>query len=382
MYFFSLQIDDALLPNIDWSTVGCILVYCEDFYADLGHVVVKRKLVADSSSTPAPAQAPTAQPSSYTNIDQLPSCTELIPGYLNMHWAVDGDNVTLGFEGRPGGDNRWMGFGFSAPDAPGPQMIGSNVVVAGMVGGDCFAFNYYLSSKSQCDFATADGACPDFAGANPLIPTTSADLLACEKVGDKLNIIVTRPLGATDGKDNAWPTDGSRFTVFAMGPVSEGSNATIPVVLYHSLQLPGTNAPQSVNVNLTSTPIKLDFSTGGPNCRDIVAMMTDAIVPTGAPGPSMIKPSPIIDGPTEFTITTGTNKNYPNPPAWGLSLWVNNMESPILVVRRGIPYTFKIEAGISHPVYITTSIIGGGLLTGFSGERIFAGNDTTFGENR
>jgi hypothetical protein len=48
-------------------------------------------------------------------------------------------------------------------------------------------------------------------------------------------------------------------------------------------------------------------------------------------------------------------------------------------VRRGTTYTFNIEAGPTHPVYITSSIIGGGLLVEFEDEIIFAGNDTTFG---
>jgi len=56
----------------------------------------------------------------------------------------------------------------------------------------------------------------------------------------------------------------------------------------------------------------------------------------------------------------GTNKNYPNPPGWGLSLHVNGFETPVLRVVRGVPYNFTIEAGETHPVYITDTIIGGG----------------------
>ena len=49
---------------------------------------------------------------------------------------------------------------------------------------------------------------------------------------------MTRPLNASDDWDWDWPLDGgSRFPVWAMGPVSEGSNASQPVVLYHRLQV-------------------------------------------------------------------------------------------------------------------------------------------------
>jgi hypothetical protein len=49
---------------------------------------------------------------------------------------------------------------------------------------------------------------------------------------------MTRPLNASDDWDWDWPLDGdSRFPVWAMGPVSEGSNASQPVILYHRLQV-------------------------------------------------------------------------------------------------------------------------------------------------
>lgn len=374
-----------LRPNTDWSKVGCIIIYCEEFYADLGHLKLDQPLTNPPPTTGTPA-TPTPTPGgtagsppatsapAYETVQDLPNCAELIPGYYNLHWAVQGETITIGLEGRPGGDNRWIGFGFSAPGAAGPEMVGSNAIVAGMIKGKCFTYNYILSSQSQCDFATGDGACPDFAGKAPLVPSTSAELIACEKEGDKLSFLMTRPLTASDGRDNAWPTDGSQFAIYAMGPVSEGSNSTLPVVLYHNLQLPGMPMSGSVNSNLEK-PIKLNFGATGNNCRQIVPM---ADAPASAPAAEGGKVA-TINGPTTFNITIGSNKNYPNPPAWGYSLWVNGQESPVLVVERGKTYTFNVAAGPTHPVYITSSIIGGGLLVDYAGETIFAGNDTTFG---
>jgi len=51
-----------------------------------------------------------------------------------------------------------------------------------------------------------------------------------------------------------------------------------------------------------------------------------------------------LSGVTTFTVVTGPNPNYPNPPAWGLSYHVNGMESPLLEVVRGTEYTFIVEA--------------------------------------
>ena len=80
---------------------------------------------------------------------------------------------------------------------------------------------------------------PPFAAAAP--PEGGpAELLACEVDGDRLAVTARRALGG-------WPLDGSRPAVWAMGPVSEGSNATAPVPLYHLLRLPGAAAPRAVN---------------------------------------------------------------------------------------------------------------------------------------
>ena len=402
-----------LSTNVEWSQVGCLIVYCEEFYADLGHAQVDTKadftfsdggpstpqsLSSPSLSSPSPSpsvpptptKAPTSTPPKYNALTDLPSCTELIPGYLNFYWAVDQPNnlLYMGFEGRPGQGNYWMGYGYSAPGAPGPTMIGSSTVVAGRIKDECFAFDYHLTDKSQCDFDTADGVCPDFAGKSPLIPKTSAELLACNATGDVMQFLLTRPLnGDVDGvKGSAWPVNGSQYSVFAMGPVSEGSNATVPVVLYHNLQLPGTDAPATVHAAVYD-PIKLKLSgTASKNCR----MIVPGGVSTGAAGAGAAAPAPATprtpvavlnedNSVDTFTIITGTNKNYPNPPAWGLSLWVNNNESPVLVVQRNATYTFVAEAGETQPIYITSSIVGGGSLVGYTGERVFAGNDTTFG---
>ena len=54
---------------------------------------------------------------------------------------------------------------------------------------------------------------------------------------------------------------------------------------------------------------------------------------------------------------------------WGIALFVDAMLAPVLRVRRGVMYTFIVEAGNNitdganyHPVYITNSIDGGIML--------------------
>jgi hypothetical protein len=37
-----------------------------------------------------------------------------------------------------------------------------------------------------------------------------------------------------------------------------------------------------------------------------------------------------------------SDKNYPNPPSWGVSWHINGFETPELIVQRGIEYTFHV----------------------------------------
>lgn len=181
------QLSVSLFTNVEWSKVGCVLLYCEEFYADLGHAAITERLNVPSSAISAPSPSPSASSASASppmeTVSSLPNCMELISGYFNLHWALNNDStVTLGLEGRPGNGNFWLGFGFSGPQAIAPVMVGSNVVIGGFINGQCFAYNYELSAKSQCDFSTGEGVCPDFAGKQPLVPSTSAKLISCEQV--------------------------------------------------------------------------------------------------------------------------------------------------------------------------------------------------------
>ncbi len=55
------------------------------------------------------------------------------------------------------------------------------------------------------------------------------------------------------------------------------------------------------------------------------------------------KPGPAtISGRTHFDVTLAANPNYPNPPGWGVSYYINTLESAVLEVYRGVNYTFNV----------------------------------------
>jgi hypothetical protein len=198
-----------------------------------------------------------------------------------------------------------------------------------------------------------------------------------------LAVTLMRPLAASDAWDRAWPLDGSAFSVWALGPVSEGSTSDQPVVLYHRLQLPGTAAEDSVNAP-TGANFSVTLGTPSPlgACRPLLAeAVTAAERGTPASGPAEAARIPVttLSGVTVFNVTEGSewrrkqlaaclhifrtfasllppltphrlapficppadNFNYPNPPGWGVSYHINGEESPVLAVVRGTTYTFN-----------------------------------------
>ena len=82
----------------------------------------------EALSAPAPAPTPGAGPAQGVGLG-LENCLELKPGYLNLHWEVADGVIVIGLEGRSGGNNRWLGFGFSEPSASDVVMPGSDAVV-------------------------------------------------------------------------------------------------------------------------------------------------------------------------------------------------------------------------------------------------------------
>jgi hypothetical protein len=84
----------------------------------------------------------------------------------------------------------------------------------------------------------------------------------------------------------------------------------------------------------------------------------------------------MVSGVRTFTVLTGPNPNYPNPDSWGLSYHINDEESPVLLLERGVEYTFLIQAGASHPFYLTDDINGG---QSNPQEIVFAGGEDAHG---
>lgn len=394
-----------LKSSVDFNEIGCISIYCEQFSADLGHV----KTTFDTSNVevatpkpepkpepkpqPEPVQSepdtkpepePKPEPDKFepdTNPEEetgnglygLDNCQVLRKDYLNVYWTLDNSMVKMALEGRPGAGDTWMAFGYSPEDSFGSIMVGSYVVVAGYTNGECFAYNYYLSDYEQCDFLTGNGVCPHvYSNGSSRADLRIPDLaIECTRNGSYMSVYFERDLMIAG---TTWPTDGSSSAIYAMGPVSPESNVGMPIVLYHALALPGSGSALPVPFNAPRGErllVALDQSQN--TCTSLVGL-TDDIGVTSSP-----IEVPVISGKDVFEVKTGEYSIHPDPPGWGLAYIINGVPLPVLNVVRGKPYTFKVMAGPTHPLYFTSSSVGAGILTDYANEIVYGGNDTTFG---
>ncbi len=373
----------AVRSGLDFERIGCLSVYCEAFNANFGDAETEFDCnTADCENYAAPPPSSPSSPSSPPPDSTSPSpapgglyglenCQVLKQGYLQSHWTLEADKgtVKMALEGRPGPGDAWMSFGYSPPGSAGAQMVGSRVVVAGYAGDDCFAYDYLLSNREQCDFLNGEGVCPlAYSGNTGLADIPIPPLqLECARNGTYISVLFERPL-------DTWPTDGSDPAVWAMGPVSPESDASRPVVLYHTLALPGSGSGTPTPVNTpTGENLVVSLDQAQNSCSDLSSLSDDE---SGSQGAVVV---PVIYNTTEFTVTSGPYTVHPDPPGWGLSYIMNDVPLAVVNMVRGQTYTFTVMAGPTHPLYFTTSSFGAGELTDFENEVVYAGGEESFG---
>ncbi|KAG2491154.1 hypothetical protein HYH03_010595 [Edaphochlamys debaryana] len=358
-----------LKEGLTWETCKAVSSWCEDVSADLGHV----ELLPAAQAPALPNRLPDAM------TDTMVNCRELQPGVMNVYWTLDSDDVaTAGFvrmtlQGAlPPTD--WMGLGFNSPDLDSVEMVGSDVVIAGLLPSlEPFVDDFFLGARSPCAYNTPGqpGVCPDSYYTNSS-GSNNVKLLGMDRRNGVTSITFLRPLKAVDSEyDHDWPTASARPVTFAHGPLNPTSTAERPVVLYHG---PSNHAASDATLNLG------DKSYSCPTPIGTASGTEPPLSTQPSPSPSPAVPggsdSNVLFGRTSITVTQGPNPNYPNPPAWGLSYHLDGLETPVLKLFRDVTYTFNIQAGNTHPLYLTSDINGG---RSNSGETVYAGGAASFG---
>ena len=279
---------------------------------------------------------------------------------------VEGDTVTMMYDGQLPEDDvggSYMAFGFADPSLPAgaPQMVGSDVVVAGVVPGQGpFAMDYYITSRSQCNYNTGQvgktdpftrlwhvatdsffallcptfvlkmclvaevstpppsslvqsaGVCPD-AGLADDAAADHAKLLCSSTTGGSTRVAFTRKIYQGTPFDNAWAVQQPARASFAVGPLSDASTKELPIVLYHR---PMNGVSMAADFDFTfslseSGDVCLPAEDGAP--EDMETMETTEAIATIP----QIQPLAVVSDESTFVVTTGPNPNYPNGEAWG-----------------------------------------------------------------
>ncbi|KAJ3230977.1 hypothetical protein HDU78_007973 [Chytriomyces hyalinus] len=358
--YSSATLTFTLLDNVKWDSIGFLAIWCEQFKA----LIALLDLSSLSNTMTLPAGFPASMnqdPGVALATSSFENCMTLMPGVFNLHWTVFKGNSTIEFGYEYAGANiTWAGFGLSDPSLPTASMINSNPTIVGAhvsapPQSGTFVLDYFITSRVQCDFVTSQGACPSPNPTNASNTAATLNLVSAQYNSMKRTRLIrfSRSLTQTIGNKNySYNLNMPVPAVWALGPLSEDS--TRPVVLYHG----AAHSAQDFKINLGAAP---GMSTCG------------AIMSAGSTTVNTNNPR-YVNNTREFTFTTGPNPNYPNPPGWGLSFYVNGVESPTLQVTRGVTYTFIVKAGDMHPLYLTSSMLGGKSGLSSSNETVFTGD--------
>jgi len=332
----------TLDAGVTWASLKYVYIWCENFNALIGVVDLSTLAMGTAAPTPMMMGMPASPLYNFTN------CISVSPNKMNLHWSVVGGNVEFGLE-TVSAPETWAAFGISDPAVPQVSMLKADVAITGVhpsfPGDGFFASEYSLTARSQCNFATSEGVCP------PAKPLAGIKLVGAT-VNNGIRLVrFSRSI--TTGK---YPLrlNASVPYAWAFGPLSDDRSK--PVVLYHE-------------ENRAEADFKLRLSDSIQSCAPISTTSNKPVMDNSK--------ARFVRGVKSFDITTGPNPNYPNPPGWGLSYYVNGVESPTIVVNRGDVLTFKVMASSSHPLYITSSMLGGKLSNAKSGEKVFTGDNGT-----
>ena len=207
---------------------GSISVWCEQFSANFGEIIIPSTLEGLASAADGPtlecSDAVAEEPPDFVSTPTGYNCEPLYED-LQVRWKVDGDNLDVELIGRID-ESIYMSFGISGSDTK-TDMLGADTIVCDFYQGIYRAIDFYMNSRAQC--ANGDGVCPD------TVSDLNNDSTAVSgEQGAGLTIVrYTRPLTPTDldGMVGGMTVDRSvsvepgvaTYIVWAVGPIDDDS---------------------------------------------------------------------------------------------------------------------------------------------------------------
>ncbi|CAL5041681.1 unnamed protein product [Urochloa decumbens] len=366
-----------LLPGLSWPQIPVLAAY-DPLTSSLFGFVRLPSSDANASSSDPPSPSPSSSDSGVSAAaaaeapTMLESCAELSPRF-RVRWTLNEANnsVDIGLEAAAGSEY-YMAFGWAAPGASQPSVVGADLVVAGFTeDGLPFADDYYVTKYSDCllrdDDGSAEGVCPDsiYAGRNGDTDSASAagrlavngTRLVYGHRRDGVSFVrFSRPLAPADDKlDVAVNATRNMTVVWAIGllrPPDSLRPYYLPLVSRGGASSPGTAFAFS-NLNLSNAAGGCVGPLDADDKEDQARITAERKTP--------------------LVVTVGPALHYPNPPNPGKVLYINKKEAPLLRVERGVPVIFSVEAGHDAPLYITSDPVGGNATSRNTPEVVYAG---------
>ncbi|BBN16614.1 hypothetical protein MPTK1_7g07840 [Marchantia polymorpha subsp. ruderalis] len=380
----------TLQKNYTWEEFKVLSVWDKPTGSDFGHVLLEYYIPEtveygpppesgfdgeppEPAPAPGPASAwaPSANAPSYADEPALAPPEVVLSGQkqptmfdncisltstFRLRWTLNtvAGTIDVGLEAALS-KSQYMAFAWAQTGLKKGFMLGADAVVAGMdEKGLPFAEDYYLGDYAECSWDTnsPSGVCPDsiFAGGYNM-GANNTKLVYGQEVDGITLIRYQRTLQGVDATfDVTINTTSSMQVIWAMGMMKP------PDLIKHN-RTPQNHGP-SYGYRKLNVGESVDECLG-PMVAN--TPQTDVVV---------------ADRGTTIVVGSDVAVHYPNPPFPKKVLYINQKESPLLRVERGVPVDFSIQAGHDIAFYITSDPLGGATN---ASEIIYAGGPEVHG---
>lgn len=287
---------------------------------------------------------------------RLPNCEQLHTK-LQLSWEIFGPQMTFEVSGQISA-NDYIAFGLSGSKTKS-QMIGSDVAISYLDGHIGFTQDYNITGHHPCTniLGHFSGVCTD----SKLGGIENFQILTFFREDDVTRITFRRNLISGDEGDVNLSKDEPQYVVWSIGRLNSLKEPRI-----HSIY-----PKRNVKIHFGRKPEK--------NCFPFTQLIPDDSSDVQVTKPQSLESKPW--GPLRImnqTITTyyarlgvaGGSRGYTSSTdgqgSPGYVWYINGLMAPVIFVRRGVEYYFRVEGGndpsngaFYHPLYITDDPNGG-----------------------
>lgn len=288
---------------------------------------------------------------------RLPNCEQL-HRKLQLNWEIFGPTITFEVAAEIGSDD-YVAFGISG-SKNSSKMIGADVAISYISGHLGFTSDYNITDLYPCTNINGyyKGVCPD----DKVGGIENYQILTFFREDGISRLTFRRSLTATDEGDFSFSKEEPTFVVWAIGRMNKLKEPRIHTVY----------PKRDVRINFGRKAEKncFPFSHSNPDLESSEeSALSTTFVNDKAWGPLRIVNQSLTTFYARLGVPGGErgySKSTDDQSSPGLVWYINGLMAPVLFVRRGVTYHFRIEGGNNpsdayayHPLYITSDPHGG-----------------------